>query len=69
MPVMNGLDFVIQVRKQPVYSGIRLMMVTTETETTQIIHALEAGADEYVMKPFDKDMIERKLALMGIETA
>jgi len=68
MPVMNGLDFVIQVRKQPVYSGIRLMMVTTETETTQIIHALEAGADEYVMKPFDKDMIERKLALMGIET-
>ena len=43
------------------------MMVTTETEMAQVIKALEAGANEYVMKPFTKDMIVEKLTLMGLE--
>jgi two-component system chemotaxis response regulator CheY len=42
------------------------MMVTTETEMSQVVRALEAGANEYVMKPFTKDMIEEKLRLMGV---
>lgn len=45
---------------------MRLMMVTTETEMSQVVKALEAGANEYVMKPFTKEMIQEKLTLMGI---
>ena len=66
MPGMNGYDFVVTVRKNPEYDGLRLMMVTTETETSQVIKALEAGANEYVMKPFTKDVIIEKLYLMGL---
>jgi two-component system chemotaxis response regulator CheY len=45
---------------------MRLMMVTTETEMEQVAKALEAGANEYVMKPFTKDVILEKLDLLGI---
>jgi len=43
-----------------------LMMVTTETEMAQVVKALEAGANEYVMKPFTKEMIAEKLTLLGL---
>ena len=43
------------------------MMVTTETAAEQMIKALEAGADEYIMKPFTKEALHEKLALLGIE--
>lgn len=66
MPVMNGLEFVCAVRADPQYSDMRLMMVTTETEMSQVVKALEAGANEYVMKPFTKEIIVEKLNLMGI---
>ena len=66
MPEMNGLDFVIAVRKDDAYKDMPLMMVTTETEMNQVVKALEAGANEYVMKPFTKEMILEKLSLMGI---
>ncbi len=42
------------------------MMVTTETELARVREALEAGADEYIMKPFDKEMLLEKLILLGI---
>ena len=45
---------------------MRMMMVTTETEMNEVVEALEAGANEYVMKPFTKEMIIEKLALMGM---
>lgn len=66
MPEMNGLEFVMAVRADPKYSGLRLMMVTTETEMHQVVRALEAGANEYVMKPFTVDVVREKLALLGI---
>jgi two-component system, chemotaxis family, chemotaxis protein CheY len=66
MPEMNGLEFVQQVRRMPSYAEVPLMMVTTETEIDQMIRALEAGANEYVMKPFTDDVIESKLQLMGV---
>ena len=69
MPKMNGLDFVLEVRKDPAYNDTRLMMVTTETEMGQVVKALEAGADEYVMKPFTRETIIEKLALMGMPVA
>jgi two-component system, chemotaxis family, chemotaxis protein CheY len=65
MPEMNGLDFVKQVRADTRYSSIPLMMVTTETEMHQMAKALEAGANEYVMKPFTKEIIADKLRMMG----
>ena len=69
MPEMNGYEFIQAVRKDNTCKKMLLMMVTTETGITQVAAALEAGADEYVMKPFTKDMIIEKLALMGIKTS
>ena len=66
MPEMNGLEFVIAVRADPRFADLRLMMVTTETEMHQVVRALEAGANEYVMKPFTVDVVRDKLALLGV---
>jgi two-component system chemotaxis response regulator CheY len=66
MPEMNGLDFVKSIRADPRYSQVPLMMVTTETEIEQMYQALEAGANEYVMKPFTDDVIADKLRLLGV---
>ena len=68
MPEMNGLEFVMEVRTIPEYKDLCLMMVTTEIESEQVNKALSAGANEYVMKPFTKDVILEKLNLLGIET-
>jgi len=65
MPVMNGLEFVRHVRANPGYANLALMMVTTETHLDQVSTALEAGANEYVMKPFTADIIADKLRLLG----
>jgi len=66
LPAMNGLDLVKLIRQRTELAGIRLMMVTTETELGRVREALEAGADEYIMKPFDKEMLLEKLTLLGI---
>lgn len=66
MPEMNGLEFVKSIRANPKYSEVPLMMVTTETEIEQMYRALEAGANEYVMKPFTDDVIADKLRLLGV---
>ena len=66
MPVMNGYDFVCEVRSNPAYENVKLMMVTTENESGQILKALNAGVDEYVMKPFTDDVISEKLSIMGL---
>ncbi len=68
MPEMNGYEFVQEVRKDKAYDDLPLMMVTTETEMSQVVKALEAGANEYVMKPFTKEMILEKLSMIGIAT-
>ena len=67
MPEMNGLDFVRAVRAEPNYRKLPIMMVTTETESSQMGKALAAGANEYVMKPFTKDVIQEKMKLLGIK--
>jgi two-component system chemotaxis response regulator CheY len=67
MPEMSGIEFVEAVRLPPYESTARLVMVTTETEVPQVVRALEAGADEYVMKPFTKDAIVEKLRLLGLD--
>jgi len=66
MPKMNGLDFVKTVRANDDWAAMRIMMVTTEVEAENVAEALEAGANEYVMKPFTPDVIVDKLGLLGI---
>jgi len=68
MPVMNGYDFLVTMRKMDQFSSSpKVVMVTTETGMPSMLKALAAGADEYVMKPFDKDMIAGKLNIVGLE--
>jgi two-component system, chemotaxis family, chemotaxis protein CheY len=66
MPEMNGYEFLCALRAGSVQSGVPVIMVTTETETAQIVKALEAGANEYVMKPFTKDVLRDKLDMLQI---
>lgn len=66
MPVMNGLEFVRAVRMDHSYDEVPMMMVTTEDTLDRITEALEAGANEYVMKPFTAETIVEKLELMGL---
>lgn len=68
MPRMNGLDFVLAVRQNHAFDGVRVMMVTTEAEAAQMARALEAGANEYVMKPFTTEILRAKLGILGLGT-
>lgn len=67
MPVMDGLSFVQAARADSAFSALRMIMVTTENGTEQVARAIEAGADEYLMKPFTKESLRDKLALIGFE--
>lgn len=66
MPVMNGLEFIQAVRAERAYDSLRIIMVTTETEQEQVLRALAAGANEYVMKPFTRDILVAKLSLLDV---
>ena len=66
MPVMNGYEFVREVRRNPSFVDLKLIMVTTENELSQVVKALSAGANEYVMKPFTDEMILEKLEILGL---
>ena len=65
MPEVTGIEVVERLRSQKAFNTVRLVMVTTETEIEQMARALEAGADEYVMKPFTREAVEDKLRLIG----
>jgi two-component system, chemotaxis family, chemotaxis protein CheY len=66
MPEMNGLELLKRLRQDPDLASLKVIMVTTETELDHMVSALEAGANEYVMKPFTKDILREKLELVGI---
>ncbi len=68
MPNLNGLEMLQQLRAEG-YAGVKVMMVTTEAENDFILRALDAGADEYLMKPFDDDALREKLTMLGLEEA
>ena len=69
MPVMDGLTFIKRCRSNPDFRDIARMMVTTESEPTQIVRALAAGAHEYVIKPFTAEVIAGKLEMLGLIAA
>ncbi|MBK7859253.1 MAG: response regulator [Archangiaceae bacterium] len=66
MPVMTGYELICEVRARRELDRMAIMMVTTETEATQVQRALDAGANEYVMKPFTEDVLKEKLLLLGM---
>lgn len=66
MPEVNGFDLLKQLRGDPRYASTVIVMVTTETELDHMTAALEAGANEYVMKPFTTDIHVEKLQLAGM---
>ncbi len=63
MPVMNGHEALLKIREKRDHDDVKVIMETTETEMIQVLRALQAGADEYLMKPFDKEMLIDKLLL------
>lgn len=65
MPVMNGIEFIAALRRQDGGDRPKVVFCTTENDVAHIREAIEAGADEYVMKPFDHDTLQMKLQLIG----
>jgi two-component system, chemotaxis family, chemotaxis protein CheY len=66
MPVLDGIEFCKAVRSNEEFGRVKLLMVTSVNQIESIVEALEAGADEYIMKPFTKDALKEKLSLIGI---
>lgn len=66
MPVMSGIEFVVALRTLPDGHRPKVVFCTTEYDAAHIREAIAAGADEYVMKPFDHDTLQLKLQLIGI---
>jgi two-component system chemotaxis response regulator CheY len=66
MPVMDGLEFLIQLRREPGGQTPVVVFCSVENDSDHISRALEAGAVEYIMKPFDSDIIECKFAEAGL---
>jgi len=66
MPVMNGLELVRSIRRNRDFNGLKLMMVTTLNASEQVAMALAAGADDYLMKPVTRELLEEKLQILGV---
>jgi len=66
MPVMNGLDFLHQLREMPGGDKPIVVFCTTENDIGHIQKAIEGGANEYIMKPFDSEIIQAKFSQVGL---
>ena len=65
MPVMSGIEFIVQLRQREGGDKPKVVFCTTENDVAHIREAISAGADEYVMKPFDHETLQIKLQLVG----
>ena len=66
MPVMTGMEFLTALRASGAPDQPKVVFCTTENDMAHIRAAIEAGADEYVMKPFDRETLHIKLQLVGV---
>src|SRR5882762_7639831 len=66
MPNMNGIDFLRELRKLPGGEQPIVVFCTTENDIEHIQEAISAGANEYIMKPFDSEIIESKFTQVGL---
>ena len=69
MPAMNGIDFLRALRKEPGGEAPVVVFCTVENDIDRIREALDAGASEYIMKPFDGDIIASKFTEVGLVAA
>lgn len=66
MPVMDGLAFIKEFRKNPKNNEVKIIFCTSENDFSKIAEAMDAGSDEYIMKPFDIEVIRSKFIQTGI---
>ena len=66
MPIMDGIEFLRSLRLSEGGDGPVVVFCTTENDMSHIVEAMQAGANEYIMKPFDKDIIEAKFSQVGL---
>ena len=66
MPVMSGMEFLRALRQSDHADQPKVVFCTTENDVAHIRAAIAAGADEYVMKPFDRETIQSKLQIVGV---
>ena len=66
MPVMDGYEFLKHLRSMPDGRAPKVVFCTTENDIAHIARAMHAGADEYIMKPFDKDIVTAKFQEVGL---
>jgi two-component system chemotaxis response regulator CheY len=66
MPEMNGIEFIRAVRSQRAFDSVRILMVTSEAQSDHVNEAINAGANEYLMKPFSKEVLVAKLNLLDV---
>ena len=66
MPVMDGIAFLVALRKEQGGNAPKVIFCTTENDVEHITRAISAGANEYIMKPFDRDIIEAKFHEVGL---
>ena len=66
MPNMSGIEFLRVLRREPSGSKPIVVLCTTENDIAHITEAIGAGANEYIMKPFDKEIVEAKFAEAGL---
>lgn len=66
MPVLNGIEFLRQLRVYPGGTSPVVVFCTTENDMPAIVEAIEAGANEYIMKPFDSEIVQSKFAEVGL---
>lgn len=66
MPEMDGFEFLHELRKLPGGLKPKVVFCTTENDVAHIARAIHAGADEYIMKPFDKQILQSKLEEIGL---
>jgi two-component system chemotaxis response regulator CheY len=66
MPKMDGYEFLRVLRRLPGGDQPKVVFCTTENDVAHIARALHAGANEYIMKPFDKDIVEAKFQEVGL---
>ncbi len=66
MPVMGGMEFLKKLRTMEFDNRPKVIFCTTENASSHIREAIDAGADEYIMKPFDRDTLESKLEIVGV---
>jgi len=66
MPKMDGYEFLKALRRLPGGEGPKVVFCTTENDVAHIARALHAGANEYIMKPFDREIVEAKFQEVGL---